>query len=297
VHSEPIVAMLHALATEPEHEAEGDVEIGALRRIVHWIAQPTKSASGKTVGFTLTFQDVTQEREISRMKSEFVSFVTHQLRTPLTGIRWMLELAAAEAGLPDDAASYVQDARDSAERLIRLVNDLLDISRFERGKLVIEPHEVHLGEVTQSVLDEAGVLGQEKRHQVSVAGGGDVPPVMADLQLLRQAILNLVDNAIKYTPAGGEIAIRMGQDGASVWWSIRDNGIGVPEQFRPRLFEKFHRADNVAAIETEGTGLGLYFVRLIMEQLGGRVWCESEEGRGSTFTFTVPIGGEINATS
>ncbi len=292
--AERIKTALRALAGEPDHGAEGDLELGALERIVHWAARPTKSASGTTIGFTLTFRDVTREREISRMKSEFVSFVTHQLRTPLTGISWMLELAAADARLPDEAASYVQDARESAGRLINLVNDLLDISRLERGKLAVVAQEVHLGEVTRSVLGETSVLVEEKGHRLSVAGDQEVPPVMADPQLLRQVILNLMSNAIKYTPAGGEIAIHMEREGASVRWSIRDNGVGVPKQSQARLFEKFHRAENVLAIETEGTGLGLYLVRLILEQFGGRVWCESEEGQGSTFVFTIPVGNEVN---
>src|SRR5262249_23961430 len=156
---------------------------------------PTKNGAGVTVGFTLTFQDVTQEREISRMKSEFVSFATHQLRTPLTGIRWMLELAAAEPDLTADAASYVQGARDSAERLIRLVNDLLDVSRLERGALMMHPAPVRLDEVTRSVLDEASALVQERGHRISVTVGDRLGSVVVDPSLLRQVVMNLVSNA------------------------------------------------------------------------------------------------------
>ena len=124
----PLLAALRSPAGLPDGEAAGDLALGP--RILHWVARPTKNASGSFVGFTLSFRDVTEEREISRMKSEFVSFVTHQLRTPLSGIRWMLELAAAEPGLAEDVASYIQDAATSAERLIGLVNDLLNISRL-----------------------------------------------------------------------------------------------------------------------------------------------------------------------
>jgi len=115
--------------------------------------------------------------------------------------------------------------------------------------------------------------------------------VIADPQLLRQVVLNLISNAIKYTPRSGEIAIRISGVGDRVRWEIQDNGIGIPRDAQRRLFEKFYRADNVFAVETEGTGLGLYLVRLIIEQFGGRVWCDSEEGRGATFVFTLPNSG------
>jgi signal transduction histidine kinase len=223
------------------------------------------------------------------MKSDFVSFVTHQLRTPLAGIRWMLELAAQDPDVPADAASYVQDAREAAQRLIQLVNDLLDISRLERGKLTVDVMPIDLGDLTRGVLAEMSVLVQEKGHRVSLAGDADAPRVVADAQLVRQVVVNLVSNAIKYTPETGTIEIRLEPDGPALRWSIRDSGVGVPALAQPRLFEKFYRADNVVTLETEGTGLGLYLVRLIMEQLGGRVWCQSEEGAGATFLFTLPL--------
>jgi two-component system, OmpR family, phosphate regulon sensor histidine kinase PhoR len=223
------------------------------------------------------------------MKSDFVSFVTHQLRTPLAGIKWMLELAAQEPALPPDAASFVQDARDAAERLISFVNNLLEISRLEGGTLTIAMQDTPIGALTRSVLDELGPLIQDRGHRLSIAGDADVPPVRAEPQLLRQVLLNLVSNAAKYTPPGGTIAIAMGREGQLARRSITDSGIGIPEASRARLFEKFYRGDNVTAIETEGTGLGLYLVQLVMEQLGGQVSYVSEEGKGSTFVVTLPI--------
>jgi signal transduction histidine kinase len=240
-------------------------------------------------GFVNTYTDTSERKQADQMKSDFVSFVTHQLRTPLSGIKWMLELAAQAGDLPEETRSYIADAQAASERLIRLVNDLLDVSRLERGKLTIVPQETRLGELTQGVLDELAPLINEKGHHLTVTGAGEVPPVWVDPQLLQQVILNLTSNAIKYTPLRGEIAIRMSREDATVHWAIQDSGIGVPKEARDRLFEKFYRAENVFAIETEGTGLGLYLVRLILEQFAGRVWCESEEGKGATFTFTLPL--------
>jgi signal transduction histidine kinase/DNA-binding response OmpR family regulator len=281
------VAPLHA-AVAGDGLGEGDLELPLAGRTLHWVARPAGAVAGGTA-VTLTFHDVTQEREVSRMKSDFVSFVTHQLRTPLAGIRWMLELTAA--GLPpeDETTSFVTDARSAAERLIGLVNDLLDISRLESGKVGLAVENVDLAAITHSVLADLDGLVREKGHEVDVAFAADVPPLKADPQLLRQVLLNLLGNAVKYTPPDGRIAVRLGLDGGYVVWSVRDSGIGISADGQRRLFEKFYRADNARTVETEGTGLGLYLVKLIVERHGGRAWCESEEGVGTMLAFALPL--------
>jgi PAS domain S-box-containing protein len=248
---------------------------------------------GRTVGSVVAFLDITARKEVEealksalRMRSDFVSFATHQLRTPLAGIKWLLELAG-QSELSEDSASLIQDAREAAERLIRLVNTLLDASRLEGGKLVIEPQSIDLGELTQSVLSDVNHQIQAQKHELSIRGGDQIPHVEVDPQLFRQVILNLISNAVKYTPSGGRIAVEMSRNNGSVQWSIQDNGIGIPKAGQARLFEKFFRADNVHRMETEGTGLGLYIVRLIVERSGGKIWCESEEGQGTTFKFEL----------
>jgi PAS domain S-box-containing protein len=266
----------------------GDLEVARPEpRTLEWQATLRRDAMGTLVGLTFTFRDVTREREVSRMKSDFVSFVTHQLRTPLAGIKWMLELASQEDGLPEGARVCVQDAQEANERLIGLVNDLLDISRLEGGRLSVALTDVSLGELTLDVAGELAPLVKEKGHRLTVAGSDAVPPVVADPQLLRQVVLNLMANALKYTPPGGEIAVSLQGEG-EVLWAVRDNGIGIPKEGQRRLFEKFYRADNAVTLETEGTGLGLYLVKLIVERFGGRIWCESEEGQGATFFVALP---------
>jgi len=177
-----------------------------------------------------------EEREVNRMKSDFVSFVTHQLRTPLAGIKWMLELAMEGAEIPDDTASYVRDAREATERLVSLVNDLLDISRLESGRLKLAMRETSLGDLTASVVEELGPLARGKGHRLRIDGAGSRLGVVADPQLLRQAILNLVANAIKYTRPGGDIAVRIAGADGMVCWSIQDSGIGIPKEAQRRLF-------------------------------------------------------------
>jgi signal transduction histidine kinase len=286
-HHQRAVNVFRALLDDPGRGGEGELELSTQRAVLHWVAQPTVDAGGGTVGLTVTFQDLTREREVSRMKSDFVSFVTHQLRTPLAGIRWMLELATQQGTSTEESAAYLRDAGDSALRLTALVNDLLDAARLESRTLTIDPRQVALRTLTDRVVAELTPLVQEKGHRVVTDAPGD-PAVLADPQMLRQVLTNLVSNAIKYTPRGGEIVIDLAPRDGVVRWAIRDNGVGIPRAAQARLFEKFYRAENVRAIETDGTGLGLYMVRLILERLGGRVWCNSEEGHGSCFTFELP---------
>lgn len=254
---------------------------------------------GDVTGSIVTFHDITefrraqeQMKEALAMKSDFVSFVTHQLRTPLTGIKWLLELAHA-GELPAETQSYIQDARQSAERLIRLVNDLLDVTRLESGRLTLQPEEVSVRDLTDKVVDEMAPLVAEKGQRLSITGGQDLPRPFVDPKLLRQVIVNLLSNAVKYTPSGGEIAIRIWRESGSIRWAIRDSGIGIPKPSQRRLFEKFFRAENAATMDTEGTGLGLYLARLIVERFGGQIWCESEEGTGTTFLLNLPSHGTV----
>ena len=252
---------------------------------------------GESHGAYAIYRDLTAEREAERMaeeaqrmKNDFVSFVTHQLRTPLSGIKWMLELAT-ESKDAGEANSYVQDARESADRLINLVNDLLDISRLESGKLQVNLEPIKLQKVTGDLVTELSTLVRDKGHTLAVAIPENAPAALADAQLIRQVILNLLSNAIKYTPPGGNIAVSVTVGRTMLRWAVKDSGIGIPKAAQARLFEKFFRADNAHTVDTEGTGLGLYLVRLIVERLGGEATCESEEGQGTEFAFTVPIAG------
>jgi signal transduction histidine kinase len=223
-----------------------------------------------------------------RMKSDFVSFVSHQLRTPLAGINWMLELAAETPGLPADARTHIEDARASAARLVSLVNDLVDISRIESGRIEINPEPIALDRLTREIAEQCSPLVSAKGQTLEIAAA-DVPTVEADRPMMRQVVINLLSNAIRYTPQAGRIDIAVAPQNGFVRWTIRDSGIGIPQNAHSRLFEKFFRADNVFRLEPEGAGLGLSLARLIVERFGGRIWCESKEGCGAQFTFTVPI--------
>jgi PAS domain S-box-containing protein len=247
-----------------------------------------RDITNRPVRMIASLMDITHRKEAERLKSDFVSFVSHQLRTPLAGMNWMLELAAECERLPSDAHEYISNAREAAARLVSLVNDLLDIARLEAGRIVMSPEPVLLADATQSVLTELESLIAEKGLQVSVDADG-AATVLADPQLVRQVVMNLISNAIKYNNPGGRLDIRIAALQDALEWSVRDTGMGIPRAAQSRLFEKFFRADNAVAQEVEGTGLGLHLVRLIIEQAGGRVWCESEQGAGALFAFTLPV--------
>jgi len=251
-------------------------------------AVPILDRDGTLRGFRGADRDITDRRNADAMKSDFVSFVSHQLRTPLSGVSWMLELAAETPGLSADAAAYVSEARESANRLIRLVNDLLDISRLESGRLAVQRQRLSLDGILANLAAEFQPLIADKHLRLTVTNAGPEAEVFADGQLLRQAFTNLLSNAIKYTPAHGSIDVTVKNSDGLVLCAFRDTGIGVPADARVRLFEKFYRADNAVVVESEGTGLGLHLVQLVVEQFGGRVWCDSECGAGSVFTIQLP---------
>jgi PAS domain S-box-containing protein len=281
-------AAAHGVLGGLGEDYEGDAELAARRLVMHWVARAARDNAGSLTGMTFTLRDVTQDREISRMKSEFVSFVTHQLRTPLAGIKWLLELAA-DANEAEVLQSYISDAREINERMVRLVNDLLDLSRLESGGLQVEVQPVDLRALTQDIVTELEPGLRQKQHRISITGDDDIPLVLSDSRLLRQVFSNLLSNAVKYTPPGGSIRVQIRRDEERVSWSVEDTGIGIPARNIPLLFQKFYRAENALAINAEGTGLGLAVARLIIERLGGRVWCESEEGHGATFFCALPI--------
>ncbi len=261
----------------------------AIQRYLAHRAQVIRDIHGCPIKLIGALTDISERKNAENMKSDFVSFVAHQLRTPLTGVKWMLDLAIEDSENPVGLQSYILDARTSTERLIQLVNNMLDIARLERGSVQMEPSDVDLQEMTKSVLLEMSPMISEKKLQISFQDAEAAPKLYADPQLLRQVILNLASNASKYTSAGGEISIHICRDDGQVRWEIKDNGMGIPKLDQQKLFQKFYRAGNVRAVETEGTGLGLYFVRLIVERHGGRIWYESEEGTGSTFKFSIPV--------
>lgn len=259
---------------------------------------PSKDSKGKIIGCIFIFIDITKEREIDKMKTEFISLASHQLRTPLTTIRWFIEeLYGGELGdLNSEQKDYLKQVLESNSRMIKLVNDLLDISRLETSRLRIEPKLTDLFALIKSVLSEYSPVAKANNCEFKLKElKSDFPKINIDPVLIKQVINNLISNAIKYSfnkdHSKGVVTISLDKKEKDALISVSDNGIGIPEKFQRRIFQKFFRADNVYKVDTEGTGFGLYISKLIAEASGGKLWFKSAEGAGTTFYLTLPIAG------
>lgn len=244
-------------------------------------------------GAVAVMRDVTYLREVDQMKTSFLSVAAHQLRTPLSTIRWYLELLndPAEGRLNKDQKVFAEDAYSSLLRMVGLINRLLAITRLEAERVPIRPAPTDLRILTDDILSNAGRKLKEQELDVSVSSPRIMPKVALDPTLAREVLVNLIENAMRYTPKGGKIAIDMHDAGDEIAWSIKDDGIGIPTEQQEKIFEKFYRATNAVDYSSEGSGLGLYLARFIVETWGGKLTFESVEGEGTVFHVTIPKKG------
>jgi signal transduction histidine kinase len=229
-------------------------------------------------------------QELDKRKSEFLSIAAHQLRTPLSGLKWALNmLIEGDAGpLSDQQKVLLMKSYEGNERLIGLVNEMLQANRIERGVLPLQKVSTQLVDLIDNVLYE--VLPIAAKTAVSIHfdhSAAAPPPLVVDPEKMRAVFQNLIENAVKYTRPGGEVHIRVSAAGNTVQFAISDNGIGIPAEEQAHIFSRFFRATNAKRVDPNGTGLGLYIAKNIIEMHGGRIWLESSEGKGTTFYFTL----------
>jgi PAS domain S-box-containing protein len=244
---------------------------------------------GKTIGLIEMIRDVTREKELDRVKSEFISVASHQLRTPLTGIQWVLERFTKKEKLTPKGKEYLDDLHTSAKRLTELVDILLNLSRIESGRVGITPEPVEVIGFTKSFLDETVPLQDKKGVKVVFEDHPAELPVMTDKIALRNVIQSLVSNAIEYTVAGGRVNVAIQKKRDAFTITVQDTGIGIPRAEQAYIFEKFVRASNAKLYKTDGTGLGLFIAERSVSRLGGKIWFESRENKGSTFHVELPL--------
>jgi PAS domain S-box-containing protein len=250
----------------------------------------------KTIeGGILVFRDVTRAREVDRMKSEFVSVASHQLRTPLTSIRWHNEmLLAGDLGkIVPIQKNSLEKMHDSILRMAALVNSLLNVARIESGRIQVEPIPTDLSEVVKKVLENYEQPIQKKQIKVTTFFDQKLKKINVDPELINEVFSNLISNSIKYSRDNGQLAIALKEDVDNVLSQISDTGLGIPKDQQDKIFSKFFRAENVILEDTDGTGLGLYIVKAIIESSGGKIWFESQENQGTTFWFSLPKSGMI----
>ena len=254
---------------------------------------PVLNKKKELVFFVGIERDITHEKEVDRMKTEFISLASHQLRTPLSAIKWYAEmLLTGDAGkLKPEQLKFVDDINLSNQRMIELVNTLLNISRIESGRIIIEPKPTDLKEIINSVVSEFKPKLKEKDQKIIVNINPNLPKINCDPKLIFEVYKNLISNAIKYSRQKGEIEIFISSDKDSVVNQITDEGYGIPKKDESKVFSKFYRGENILKVETEGTGLGLYLTKSIIESSGGKIWFKSEENKGTTFWFNLPLKG------
>lgn len=250
---------------------------------------------GKVIGAINIFRDITHEKAIERAKTEFVSLASHQLRTPLTGIEWTIELFAKKEKLTKKGKEYLNDILFSVHRSSALVKLLLNTSRIESGSIGVHPESLELVGFVKKHMSEYQMLCEKKKLSFKFARHPEQLEITTDINLLEYILQNLVTNAIDYTPAGGKVEVFLEKTGDLALLEVKDTGIGIPKAEQTRLFEKFVRASNSALAKTDGTGLGLYIAREATKLLGGKIWFESEEGKGSIFFVEFPLVSQSRA--
>lgn len=292
---------------------------------------PVYSQDQEIVAGAIIFHDITERVEVDRMKTEFVSVASHQLRTPLTSMRLFIEmLLAKQVGeLTQTQQEYIQNLQESTLRMIKLVNEFLNVSRLENGRLKIDPQITNLKEFIQDVVNKLQVLGDKRHVKLEfLYPEKELVDIPIDQTLMHEVIKNLITNAISYSPEGtGKVTVRLeskesppGIEGETAQTvdtefvhyqrpsektlaaffpqmyyliSVEDNGMGIPPEVQPDIFKKFFRADNAIKARSEGSGLGLYLVKMIVESSKGKIWFHSELGKGTTFYLALPLYGML----
>jgi len=228
-----------------------------------------------------------------RLKTDFVTLSSHQLRTPLSAVKWFTEILLTErfGKMNKKQLDYLKEIHRSNERAIALVNDLLQVSRVEEGKLHMDYTKIDMPRLIEEVIDanKSSLQSDNITYNFEIING-PIPPVTGDKIKIRRVIQNVFSNAVKYTQKHGRIDMALKRHEKNVVFSVKDSGVGIPADQQEHIFEKFFRGSNAARIQTDGTGLGLYIARSLIEAHGGKIWFESQEGQGSTFYFSLPIG-------
>ena len=246
---------------------------------------------GKPLGAIEVFRDITLEEEVDRMKSEFISLASHQLRTPLSTIKTYSHMLV-DGYLGDIMPAQKKSLRTiiaATDRMNELIATLLNITRIESGTIAVAPKLLAIDKLAEEVLKELSLVANSKAINLSLelSGKGNTS-VKTDALLASEVLTNLVSNALKYTPENGSVKVIVRPRANDVMVSVHDTGWGIPKHAQSQVFSKFFRAHNIVKRETTGTGLGLYLVKGLLDQLGGRIWFTSEEGVGTTFHFTLP---------
>jgi PAS domain S-box-containing protein len=254
---------------------------------------PVLNDKKEVLFFVCIERDITKEKEIDKAKSEFVSLASHQLRTPLSIINWYAEmLLGGDAGtLNDNQRDYLNEIMTGNNRMIDLVGALLNVSRIEMGTFAVNPIKSDLIKIAKGTMSELLIKAKQKNIDLVCDYGKNIPLINVDHKLFSIVIDNLVGNAIKYTPDGGKVSLKIKKEQKGVLITVSDNGYGILKKDKDKIFTKLFRGENAKEKEADGNGLGLYIAKSIIEQSGGKIWFDSRENKGTTFYILLPFSG------
>ncbi|TSA46022.1 sensor histidine kinase [bacterium] len=233
-----------------------------------------------------------ERANIENIQSDFVSLASHQLRTPLSAVKWFSEILIGQkqGKLNPKQLYYLREIYRSNERAISLINDLLDVSRIQEGHIHLELRDTYVEKVIEEILDSYSTLLKSNKVSINFEIiNGPLPKIEADQEKLKRIIINLLSNSIKYTEAQGKIRITVEKDTTHLTVSVTDSGIGIPKKDQANIFKKFFRSTNVIKMSPDGSGLGLFITKSLVDAMGGKISFRSKEGEGTTFYFTLPI--------
>lgn len=256
-------------------------------------AAPIFEETGNISGVIVVFRDMTKERQLDRAKEEFVSIASHQLRTPLTAIKgYSGMLLDGDAGaLNEKQRDYIQEIKHGNDRMIELITALLNVSKIDLGVFAVEPRPINFEDIAKSVLKDLAIIIEDKKLKVESIFEENLPLINADPKLIRMIFQNLFSNAVKYTLPEKSIILKIKKQDHDILLTVADNGYGIPKYAQSKIFTKMFRADNAREKDPDGTGLGLYIIKAIIEESGGKIWFESEENKGTIFYVSIPLGG------
>jgi two-component system phosphate regulon sensor histidine kinase PhoR len=245
-------------------------------------------------GIWVTLDDVSELRRLQRIRTEFIDNLAHELRTPIANVRLLAETLGREEGqatLPERMRRSVASLDVESGHLAQMVNELLDLSRIEQGKARVEVEDVSLAPIAAETIERLRLFAERQGVTLANEVPAGVPLVRADPERVGQVLMNLLHNAVKFSPSGGRVVVSAGEADGAVVVRVRDEGVGIPSAELARVFERFYKVDRARSRGKGGTGLGLAIARHVVEAHGGRIWVDSEEGAGSTFSFTIPRAG------
>jgi two-component system phosphate regulon sensor histidine kinase PhoR len=288
--SDLLAAFEKALSTR--ESAKSELVIGALRTRSFDVTVTPIQAGGVASGAVMVLHDITELRRLERARRDFVANVSHEFRTPLAAIQGFTEtLLEGAVNDHDDRTRFLEIIRNNAIRLGRMTEDLLKLSRIEAGKTQVEPRSIAVPDLVEPCMEITQLKAQEKNLALETKYEPDLPAALGDPASLQEVLLNLLDNAVCYTPPGGKISVRAALRGDRIAIAVIDTGIGIPKAEQERIFERFYRIDPARSRELGGTGLGLSIAKHLVESNSGQIEVASEVGRGSTFSILLPIAG------